>query len=159
ITGGGRGMGRDYAESFARRGAKVVVADVGATLAGSGTDAGVAQEVVDAIAVAGGTGSAYTEDLSTEAGARGAIKHALEKFGRIDVLVHNAGISGSGMVLERETLERFDRLYAINTRGAFAMLAEAWPAMLKQKYGRIVLVGSTAMYGIPTSIPYSSAKG
>jgi NAD(P)-dependent dehydrogenase (short-subunit alcohol dehydrogenase family) len=158
ITGGGRGMGRTHSEYFAARGAKVVVSDFGGSMAGTGTDTSVAQEVVDAIRAAGGEATAYTESLATEAGARGAIKCALDTYGRIDTVVHNAGITLGAMPCENEVMDRLERLIAINTGAAYAMLIEMWPAMQRQKYGRIVLIGSTAMYGIPMNISYSSAK-
>lgn len=93
VTGAGRGLGKAFATAFAERGAKVVVCDTGGSVAGMGTDASVAQGVVDAIRVAGGEAVTYTETLATDQGARGAIKHALKNYGRIDTVVHNAGIS------------------------------------------------------------------
>jgi NAD(P)-dependent dehydrogenase (short-subunit alcohol dehydrogenase family) len=158
ITGAGRGLGKAFALTFAARGAKVVVADSGGSMAGSGTDTSVAGAVVNLIRDQGGEAVAYTENLATDAGARGAVKVALDTFGRIDTVVHNAGISLGAMPCESETLDRLQRLTAINTAAAYAMLAEMWAPMKAQKYGRIVLIGSTAMYGIPMNISYASAK-
>jgi NAD(P)-dependent dehydrogenase (short-subunit alcohol dehydrogenase family) len=158
ITGAGRGMGRVHAETFAARGAKVVVSDVGTAITGSGADAEVAREAAEAIRAGGGDAIAYTADLADEKGARGAVKCALDAYGRLDVLVHNAGITLGSMPCERESLDRLEKLHAINTRAAYALLCEAWPAMQRRKYGRIVLIGSTAMYGIPLNLPYSTAK-
>jgi NAD(P)-dependent dehydrogenase (short-subunit alcohol dehydrogenase family) len=158
ITGGGRGMGRVHAEQFAARGAKVIVSDVGTSIHGVGADRSVALEVVDAIRDAGGEAQAYLEDLATEVGARGAVKHALTTYGRIDTIVHNAGISLGGMPYERESLQRLRRLQAINTEAGYVMTAEAWPVMQQQKYGRIVMIGSTAWYGVSLNVPYATAK-
>lgn len=158
VTGGGRGLGRAFSTAFATRGAKVVICDTGGSVAGIGTDASIAQEVVDAIRVAGGEAIAYTETLATDHGARGAIKYALKNYHRIDTLVHNAGISLGALDCERENVDRLQRLVAINTAAAYSMIAEMWPAMKEREYGRIVLIGSTAMYGIPKNISYSSAK-
>lgn len=158
ITGGGRGMGRVHAGHFASRGAKVIVSDVGASIQGNGADQGVALEVVEAIRGTGGEAQPYVEDLTTETGARGAVKRAISDYGRIDVIVHNAGVTLGGMPYERESLERLRRLVAINTEAGYVLAAEAWPHMQRQKYGRIVMVGSTAWYGIPLNVPYSTAK-
>ena len=158
ITGAGRGMGRAHALLLAGRGARIVVSDVGTDLYGSGADAGPAQETVDAIRSAGGEAVAYVEDLSTEQGARGAVRACIESFGRIDALVHNAGFTLGGMAFEKESLARLDKLLAINTRAAYCLTQEAWPIMQKQRHGRIVIAASTAIYGMAGSIPYSTAK-
>jgi NAD(P)-dependent dehydrogenase (short-subunit alcohol dehydrogenase family) len=158
VTGAGRGMGRTHAEMFAARGAKVLVCDTGGSIVGTGLDPSVIDEVVDSIRQAGGEAAGYTEDLATEIGARGAVRFALKLFGRLDTIVHNAGISLGGTPCEREKLDRLQKLFAINTMAAHAMLAEVWASMKAQGYGRFVLIGSTGMYGVPTNIPYASAK-
>ncbi len=158
VTGGGRGMGRAHALALAERGASVVVADAGVDLFGSGSDPGPAGEVVDAVRAAGGEAVAYGADLSTEAGARGAVRAAVAAFGRLDVVVHNAGFTLGGRPFEDESVDRLDRLLAVNTRAAYALVQEAWPHMQRQQHGRVVLASSTAVYGMATSVPYATAK-
>jgi NAD(P)-dependent dehydrogenase (short-subunit alcohol dehydrogenase family) len=158
VTGAGRGMGRSHAQLFAARGAKVVVSDVGTSMVGTGTDESVAAQAVAEIKAAGGDAVAYTEDLGTESGARGAVRCALDTYGRLDALVHNAGLAIGGLPFEKETRANLDILLRVNTYAAFAMIGEAWPTMQRQRYGRIVLIGSTGMYGIPGSLFYGTAK-
>ncbi|HEY3694401.1 SDR family NAD(P)-dependent oxidoreductase [Phenylobacterium sp.] len=158
ITGAGRGMGREHALLLARRGAKVVVSDVGVGLFGQGADAAPAEETVEAVRAAGGEAVAYLADLTADGGAAGAVRSAVEVFGRLDVLVHNAGFTLGGAAFEHDAPERLEKLLAINTRAAFALMLEAWPVFQAQGYGRAVLVASTALYGLPGSIPYSTAK-
>lgn len=157
VTGAGAGMGRAHAEFLARRGAKLVISDAGTATDGTGTDGGPAQQVVEAIRAEGGTATAWTANLAEDEGARGAVRHALATYGRLDILVHNAGISLSGPFIE-ETSERMNRLLGVNTKAACVMAQEAWPAMARQNYGRIVLIGSTAMYGMAGSAHYAMAK-
>jgi NAD(P)-dependent dehydrogenase (short-subunit alcohol dehydrogenase family) len=157
ITGAGAGMGRAHALFLASRGAKVVVSDAGTATDGTGTDGGPAAKVVAEIMAAGGQASAWTANLLDDEGARGAVRHAVERFGRLDILIHNAGISLSDH-FANETTERMDRLLGINTRAGCIMALEAWPTMMSQGNGRIVLIGSTAMYGMGDSVHYSAAK-
>ena len=158
VTGAGRGMGREHALLLARRGASVVVSDAGVDLFGGGSDDGPALDVRDEIRAAGGRAAAYTGDLTSEDGARDAVRRALDEFGRIDILVHNAGYTLGGRAFGDDTLERLDKQLAINPRAAFALVNEAWPHFVQQRHGRVVLTASTAVYGIPTSVPYSTAK-
>lgn len=150
-------MGRAHAEFLATRGAQVVVSDAGTATDGTGADAGPAQETVDAIRAAGGKAIAWTANLLDDEGARGAVRCAVEAYGRLDILIHNAGISLSDH-FENETDERMDRLIGIHTRAACILAREAWPVMLKQSFGRIVFIGSTAMYGMPEFAHYSATK-
>src|SRR5688500_3106589 len=92
ITGAGRGLGRAYAMLLASRGAKIVVNDPGASLKGDGSDSGPAQEVVQEIRAAGGEAAACTESVATSAGGKAIVQAALDHYGRIDILIHNAGI-------------------------------------------------------------------
>jgi NAD(P)-dependent dehydrogenase (short-subunit alcohol dehydrogenase family) len=158
VTGAGRGIGRSHALLLAERGAQVVVSDVGTELFGTGADPGPAEAVVAAIHEAGGHALAYLGDISTEDGARGAVRATLHAFDRLDAIVHNAGFTLGGMPFEDETLARLDALLAINTRAAYALAQEAWPTMQAQGYGRIVFTSSSALHGLPRSIPYSVAK-
>lgn len=158
VTGGGRGMGRSYCLAYAERGAKVVVADAGVRMLGTGGDPGPATQVVEAITSAGGEALAYTANLETQDAARGAVRAALEAYGRIDVVVHNAGITLGGVPFESEQLDRMDKLAAINIRAAYAICLEAWPHLVAQHYGRVVIVSSTAVYGMALSVPYCTAK-
>lgn len=158
VTGAGRGMGRSHAQLFAARGAKVVVSDVGTSMVGAGMDVNVAAEAVNEIRASGGEAVAYTGDLGTEAGARGAVRCALDTYGRLDALIHNAGLAIGGTPFENETRANLDKLLNVNTYAAFGMISEAWPTMQRQQYGRIVLIGSTGMYGIPGSLFYGTAK-
>lgn len=157
ITGGGRGMGRVHADLLSARGATVVIADRGTGFDGTGSDQGVALEAVDALRSSGGKASAWTGDLASAEGARGAVKHALSEHGRLDIIVHNAGFSRSAP-FEQSRIEDLDDLYAINTRAAALMISEAWPTMVAQQAGRVVLVGSTAMYGMSDAVYYAAIK-
>lgn len=158
VTGAGRGMGRAHAQLFATRGARVIVSDVGTSMVGVGMDVGVAAQAVEELKAEGREAVAYTGDLTSETGARGAVQCAMDTYGRLDALVHNAGLAIGGIAYERETRANLDKLLAINTYAANALINEAWPTMLKQRHGRIVLIGSTGMYGIPGSIFYGTAK-
>ncbi len=158
VTGAGRGMGRSHALLLAQRGAKVVVSDVGAPLGGGVADAVPAEGVVAEIRQTGGEAIAYLGDLATPDGASGSIAAALEAFGHIDILVHNASIALPARSMENESLERFEKIMAINARAAFALARSAWPAMMARGGGRIVIIGSGASFGVSGQIPYSMGK-
>jgi NAD(P)-dependent dehydrogenase (short-subunit alcohol dehydrogenase family) len=119
ITGAGGGIGRGYALEFAREGASVVVNDLGAARDGSGGSAGPAQTVVDEITAAGGTAVANTDDISTFAGAKRLIDQAVESFGRLDVVVNNAGILRDRMMVNMTEAE-WDAVIKVHLKGTFA---------------------------------------
>ena len=118
ITGAGRGLGREYARLLASRGARVVVNDPGPSVKGEGFDRGPANAVVEEIAAAGGEAVACTESVATVEGAAAIVRAALERFGRLDVLIHNAGNVRYGS-LEEITYEDFKAVVDVHLMGAF----------------------------------------
>lgn len=159
ITGAGRGLGRAYARLLASRGARVVVNDTGASLKGSGVDRTPAEQVVSEIRATGGEAIASTESVATAAGGKAIVEAALDHWGRVDVLVHNAGVV-RGAPLEEMTPEDFDAVLDVHLRGGFHVLRRAFPAMRNAGYGRIVLTASVnGLYGNREQANYSAAKG
>src|ERR1043165_114227 len=126
ITGSGRGLGRAYAELLASRGAKVVVNDPGGSMKGEGVDVGPAEETVRAIKAAGGEAVACTESVATPAGGKAIIQSALDHYGRIDILIHNAGNVRRGSLNEM-SIEDFDAVLDVHLRGAFFLTPAAFP--------------------------------
>ncbi|MFJ3892059.1 SDR family NAD(P)-dependent oxidoreductase [Streptomyces sp. NPDC090083] len=157
VTGAGRGLGRAYARLLAERGAKVVVNDLGGSMEGEGSDAGPAQKVVDQIVAAGGEAVADTHDVSTQAGGEAIIATATETFGRIDVLVNNAGIIRYAGLPEIE-LDNLERHLAVHLLGSFTTMRAAWPHFVEQGYGRVVLTTSSGMFGMDNNLSYAAAK-
>jgi NAD(P)-dependent dehydrogenase (short-subunit alcohol dehydrogenase family) len=158
VTGGGRGLGREYALLLAARGAKVVVNDIGGSLTGEGEDIGPAQQVVDEIRSAGGEAVASTDSVATAAGGEAIIASALDHYGRVDVLVHNAGNVRRGSLKEM-TYEDFDAVLDVHLRGAFHVVRPAFPRMCAQGYGRVVLTSSIGgLYGNHGVANYAAAK-
>jgi NAD(P)-dependent dehydrogenase (short-subunit alcohol dehydrogenase family) len=158
VTGGGRGLGRSYAMLLASQGAKVVVNDPGSGLTGDGTDAGPADDVVREIVAAGGQAVASTDSVSTPAGGKAIIEAALDTYGRIDILVHNAGIVRRASLKEM-SYEDFDAVLDVHLRGAFHVVRPAFPTMCDAKYGRIVLTSSIGgLYGNQHVANYAAAK-
>ena len=119
VTGAGRGLGREYALSLARHGAKVVVNDLGGNRDGTGSDAGPAHDVVREIVAVGGEATANTDDISSWDGAAGLIKEAIETYGTLDVLVNNAGILRDRMLFSM-TEEEWDAVIRVHLKGTFA---------------------------------------
>ncbi len=158
ITGAGRGLGREYALLLARLGAKIVVNDVGGELSGAGTDGGPAQQVVDEIIAAGGDAVASTESVATEAGAQAIVAAATEAYGRLDVLIHNAG-NVRHAALSEMRVEDFDAVLDVHLRGAFHLVRTAFPIMCGAGYGRVVLTSSIGgLYGNHAVANYAAAK-
>jgi NAD(P)-dependent dehydrogenase (short-subunit alcohol dehydrogenase family) len=158
VTGAGRGIGRAYARLLASRGATVVVNDLGASTGGSGADAGPASSVAAEIADAGGTAVADTNDVSSPAGVEALVGTAVERFGRIDALVNNAGIiRWAGMPEVDE--ENLAKHLAVHVGGSFNTVRAAWPHMVGQGYGRIVMTTSAGLFGLPNNTSYATAKG
>ena len=115
-TGAGRGLGRAYVELLAERGARVVVNDLGTDVSGFGKDSTIAEQVADLIRTRGGQAIADDSDVSTPEGGSALIARTIEHFGRIDLLVNNAGICGS-QLFEDATLEDFDRYWRCTSAG------------------------------------------
>ena len=158
VTGAGRGLGRSYALLLASRGAKVVVNDVGGTLTGEGADAGPAEQVVAEITAAGGDAVACTESVATAEGGRAIIQAAFDRYGRIDILVHNAG-NVRRASLKEMSHEDFDAVVDVHLRGAFNVVRPAFPVMCDAGYGRIVLTSSIGgLYGNHDVANYAVAK-
>lgn len=158
ITGAGRGLGRAYALLLAAQGAKIVVNDPGGSMKGDGVDAGPAQEVVNEIRAAGGEAVACTESVATPEGGKAIIQSALDHYGRIDILIHNAGNVRRGSLKEM-SYDDFNAVLDVHLRGAFHVLRPAFPLMCQAGYGRIVLTSSVAgMYGAPNTANYAMSK-
>lgn len=158
VTGAGRGLGREYALLLAARGAKVVVNDVGGSLTGDGLDSGPAAEVVREIVAAGGKAVVSTDTVATVTGGRAIIGSALDNFGRVDILVHNAG-NVRRAPLAQMSYHDFDAVLDVHLRGAFHVVREAFPHMCTADYGRIVLTSSIGgLYGNHDVANYGVAK-
>jgi NAD(P)-dependent dehydrogenase (short-subunit alcohol dehydrogenase family) len=158
ITGAGRGLGREYALLLASLGAKVVVNDPGGSLTGDGNDPGPAHAVVDEIRAAGGHAVANTDTVGTAAGGEAIVGTALETYGRIDILIHNAGIVRRGS-LKDMSYDDFDAVLDVHLRGAFHVVRPAFPLMCAAGYGRIVLTSSIGgLYGNHGVANYAAAK-
>jgi NAD(P)-dependent dehydrogenase (short-subunit alcohol dehydrogenase family) len=165
ITGAGRGLGRSYALAFAREGAKVVVNDLGATLAGVGRDAATAQVVVDEIRAAGGQAVANGDDVSDWDSAGRIVATAIEHFGGLDVVVNNAGLVRDRMFVSA-TVDEWDATMKVHLRGHFCVARHAvdyWRGCAKQGKpvdARIINTSSGAgLNGSVAQSAYSAAKG
>src|SRR3974390_1823659 len=158
ITGAGRGLGRSYAMLLASRGAKLIVNDPGGALRGAEGDSGPAQEVVREIKAAGGEAVACTESVATAQGGDAIIRSALDHFGRIDILIHNAGIVRPASLKEM-SLADFDAVVDVHLKGAFHVVRSAFPHMCGAGYGRIVLTSSIGgLYGNRGIANYAVSK-
>jgi NAD(P)-dependent dehydrogenase (short-subunit alcohol dehydrogenase family) len=158
ITGAGRGLGRAYALLLAARGAKIVVNDPGGSLKGDGIDASPAEQVVQEIRKSGGEAVACTESVATPEGGGAIVQAALDHFGRIDILIHNAG-NVRAASLKEMTQADFDAVLDVHLRGAFHVVRPAFPLMCKAGYGRIVLTSSIGgLYGNHRVANYGVAK-
>jgi NAD(P)-dependent dehydrogenase (short-subunit alcohol dehydrogenase family) len=158
ITGAGRGLGREYARLLGSKGAKIVVNDSGASVKGEGGDAAPADEVVREIQASGGDAFACTESVATPAGGKAIIESALDRYGRIDVLIHNAGNVRYGS-LSDITQEDFEAVVDVHLMGAFHVVRPAFPVMATAGYGRVVLTSSIGgMYGTNNVVNYGVSK-
>jgi len=158
VTGAGRGIGRAYALLLASRDASVVVNDLGGSIRGDGSDEGPASEVVAEIEDRGGIAVADHHDVSTSAGGQALVDAALRRFGRLDVLINNAGIiRWAGMPEVDE--DNLDQHLSVHVGGSFHTTRAAWPTMVEQGYGRIVMTTSAGVFGLPHNLSYATAKG
>jgi NAD(P)-dependent dehydrogenase (short-subunit alcohol dehydrogenase family) len=158
VTGAGRGLGRLYALELARRGAKVVVNDLGGTSRGQGADASVAEVVVKEIEAAGGAAVASHDSVATPDGGQAIVQAALDTFGRVDVVVNNAGIV-EFTPFEDLSIEAWRRMLSVHLDGAFNVSQPAFRAMKAQGYGRFVFISSSAgMFGATGNSHYGTAK-
>jgi NAD(P)-dependent dehydrogenase (short-subunit alcohol dehydrogenase family) len=159
VTGAGRGVGRCHALALAARGAKVVVADLGGALEGGGSSSEPAEQVVAEIEAAGGEAVACHASVAEEAGAAAIVRTALDAFGRVDVVVNNAGIADPGLFDDLPP-EHFRRMIDVHYLGTVYVTRAAWPHMVEAGYGRIVNTCSEAAVGmVPKATSYAGAKG
>lgn len=158
VTGGGRGLGRLYALEFARCGASVVVNDLGSTMAGDGADIRVADEVIDAFGRAGGSAFASYDSVEHVEGGEAIVRMALDRFGRLDAVISNAGIFETVPFDELSPAE-WSRMLRVHLDGAFHVSQSAYRVMKAQGYGRFVFIASSAgLFGQPNSAHYAAAK-
>ena len=157
VTGAGRGLGRSHAIEFARRGAQVVVYDLGGAVDGTGSGA-TAQTVVDEIRKLGGEACASTDSVTTQEGAAAIINTAIENYGRVDILVNNAGILRD-KTFTNISIENFREVLDVHLMGSVLVTKAAWPVMRDNNWGRVVFTSSgSGMFGHFGQSNYASAK-
>jgi NAD(P)-dependent dehydrogenase (short-subunit alcohol dehydrogenase family) len=158
VTGAGRGLGRLYALELARRGASVVVNDLGGTMHGHGADPSVADHVVEEIERAGGVAVASHDSVDSPKGGEAIIRTAIDRFGRLDAVVSNAGIFNS-VPFDELSQADWRRMLSVHLDGGFYLSQPAFRAMKSQGYGRFVFVASSAgLFGQPSEAHYAAAK-
>ena len=158
VTGAGGGIGRDIALALANEGAKVVVNDIGASVAGDGHDAGPAQRVVEEIRAAGGTAVANTDSVADARGAAGIVQSALDHFGRIDGVVNNAGILRDRF-FHKMSDEEWDAVIKVHLYGSYHVSRAAANHFKEQGSGALVHMTSTSgLIGNLGQANYSAAK-
>ena len=158
ITGAGGGLGRAYALALAERGAKVVVNDLGGDVHGEGGTASAAQLVVDEITAAGGQAMVDGNDITDEAAVDALVSSVIEKWGRIDVLINNAGILRDKSFAKMST-DDFRKVLEVHLMGSVNCTKAVWPHMAEAGYGRILMTTSTSgIYGNFGQSNYAAAK-
>ena len=158
ITGSGGGLGRSHALELARRGAKILVNDLGGSLDGSGGSASAAQRVVDEIIALGGEAAANSDSVATPEGGEAIVQAALDAFGRVDVLVNNAGILRD-KAFHKMDATMIDLVLDVHLKGGFYVSQPAFRVMREQKYGRIISTTSASgMFGNFGQANYGAAK-
>jgi NAD(P)-dependent dehydrogenase (short-subunit alcohol dehydrogenase family) len=158
VTGAGAGLGRCHALEFARRGAKVVVNDLGGKVDGSGGSSEAAQKVVEEIKAAGGEAIANGASVSDKTGAESIVADAVNKWGRVDVVINNAGILRDKSFAKME-LSDFELVLQVHLLGSAYVTKAAWPHFIKQSYGRVVMTtSSSGLYGNFGQSNYGAAK-
>ena len=158
VTGAGGGLGRSHALELARRGAKVVVNDLGGSVDGSGDSSDAAMAVVEEIAAAGGSAISNGGSVSDRAGAVSMVEDAMKAWGRVDILINNAGILRDKSFVKME-LDDFEIVLEVHLMGAVNVTKAVWPIMREQNYGRIVMTTSpTGLYGNFGQTNYGAAK-
>ncbi len=158
VTGAGGGLGRCHALELAKRGAKVVVNDLGGAVDGSGGSSEAAESVVAEIKAAGGEAIANGGSVSDRAGARSIVEDALNAWGRVDILINNAGILRDKS-FAKMTLDDFELVMDVHLMGAVYCTHAVWPIMREQNYGRILMTTSpTGLYGNFGQTNYGAAK-
>ena len=158
VTGAGGGIGRDFALAMAAAGAKVVVNDIGASVAGEGRDAGPAQKVVDEIKAAGGEAAASTDSVSEWESANRIVKTAIDAFGRIDCVVNNAGILRDRFFFNM-SVEEWKSVIDVHLNGSFYVARAAAPYFKSQNSGSYVNMTSTSgLIGNFGQANYAAAK-
>jgi len=164
VTGAGRGIGRGHALELAREGAHVIVNDLGSAVDGTGTDRGPAQIVVEEIRTTGGTATGNSDDVSTWAGAQAVVASAVETYGRLDVVVNNAGILRDRMLVNM-TEEEWDDVIRVHLKGTFGpthFAAAYWRERSKSGEAvdaRVINTSSTSgLFANPGQSNYGAAK-
>ena len=158
VTGAGGGLGKTYALEFAKRGAKVVVNDLGGASDGSGASASMADRVVKEITEAGGTAVANHDSVSTPEGGEAIVKSAIENFGKLDVVINNAGILRD-KTFAKLSPEELEIVLDVHLKGAFFVSQPAFRNMKENNYGRFVFTASAAgIFGNFGQTNYGAAK-
>jgi NAD(P)-dependent dehydrogenase (short-subunit alcohol dehydrogenase family) len=158
ITGAGGGLGRSHALELARRGAHVVVNDLGGAVDGTGGSASAAEQVVAEIRAAGGEAIANADSVATPDGGAAIVECALDTFGRVDIVVNNAGILRDA-AFKNVTPALLDAVIDVHLKGAFNVLRTAWPHLREQNYGRVVNTSSgSGLFGNFGQSNYGAAK-
>lgn len=153
VTGAGRGLGRAYALELAKRGARVVINDIGKSEEGESW----ADKVVNEIVTASGEALASSLSVATPEGGQALVDAAVDRFGTVDILINNAGILRPAVFGELK-LEDLHSVLGVHLLGAFYVTQPAWRIMCGKKYGRIIMTASSSSFGHAGNSPYSAAK-
>jgi NAD(P)-dependent dehydrogenase (short-subunit alcohol dehydrogenase family) len=157
VTGAARGMGAAHARELARRGARVVINDLGGDMFGGGASPTPAAEIAAEINAAGGHAVANTSNIATSDGCDELVRETVETFGALDGLIHNAGIGGFSPISEMDE-DMFETMLRVHLFGALNLTRAAWPH-LAVRGGRLLYISSGAgLYGSPTLAHYAAAK-